>query len=96
MRLDYKGKYLFAFSDTHGMHRELSIPKDTDILICAGDVETDEYNFARFMEWYSNIPALLRLFVPGNMICHLTYIRLLRSKTDTEQCETFAEQWIFF
>jgi hypothetical protein len=23
MRLDYKGKHLFAFSDTHGMHRKL-------------------------------------------------------------------------
>lgn len=36
MKLEYKGKRLFAFSDTHGMHRELSIPKGTDILICAG------------------------------------------------------------
>lgn len=41
MVLDYKGKCLFAFSDTHGMHRKLSIPKDTDILICAGDVASD-------------------------------------------------------
>ena len=41
MRLDYKGKHLFAFSDTHGMHRKLSIPRGTDILICAGDVVSD-------------------------------------------------------
>ena len=66
MMIRYKGFNIFAFSDTHGKHKEVQIPPDTDILICAGDVETDEYNFARFMEWYSNIPALLRLFVPGN------------------------------
>lgn len=41
MRLDYKGKHLFAFSDTHDMHRDLSIPENTDILICAGDVVSD-------------------------------------------------------
>lgn len=41
MKIDYKGKQLFAFSDTHGMHRKLSIPQDTDILIYAGDVVSD-------------------------------------------------------
>ena len=48
----YKGFNIFAFSDTHGKHEEVQIPPDTDILICAGDVETDEYNFARFLEWF--------------------------------------------
>ncbi len=68
MRLDYKGKYLFAFSDTHGMHRELSIPKGTDILICAGDVVSDfqENELSDFFDWFSSCPAQLRLFVPGN------------------------------
>ena len=69
MRLDYKGKYLFAFSDTHGMHRELSIPKGTDILICAfGDVVSDfqENGLNDFFDWFSSCPAQLRLFVPGN------------------------------
>ena len=41
MRLDYKGKHLFAFSDTHGMHRDLSFPVFLDILICGGDVVSD-------------------------------------------------------
>lgn len=69
MRLDYKGKRLFAFSDTHGMHRKLSIPKGTDILICAfGDVVSDfqENGFNDFFDWFSSCPAQLRLFVPGN------------------------------
>ena len=68
MRLNYKGKRLFAFSDTHGMHRKLSIPKDTDILICAGDVVSDfqENGLSDFFDWFSSCSAQLRLFVPGN------------------------------
>ena len=68
MRLGYKGKHLFVSSDTHGMHRKLSIPKDTDILICAGDVISDfqEDGLSDFFDWYSSCPAQLRLFVPGN------------------------------
>ncbi len=41
MILDYKGKRLFAFSDTHGRHRDLIIPQSVNILICAGDVVSD-------------------------------------------------------
>lgn len=68
MRLDYKGKHLFAFLDTHGMHRKLSIPQGTDILICAGDVVSDfqEDGLSDFFDWFSSCPAQLRLFVPGN------------------------------
>ena len=68
MRLDYKGKRLFAFSDTHGMHRKLSIPKGTDILICAGDVVSDfqEDGLSDFFDRFSSCPTQLRLFVPGN------------------------------
>ncbi len=68
MRLNYKGKRLFAFSDTHGMHRKLSIPKGTDILICAGDVVSDfqEDGLSDFFDWFSSCPTQLRLFVPGN------------------------------
>ena len=68
MRLDYKRKHLFAFSDMHGMHRKLSIPKGTDILICAGDVVSDfqEDGLSDFFDWFSSCPTQLRLFVPGN------------------------------
>ena len=68
MVLDYKGKCLFAFSDTHGMHRKLSIPKGTDILICAGDVVAGfrENEMSDVFDWFSACLAQLRLFVPGN------------------------------
>ncbi|MGM9740794.1 MAG: hypothetical protein ACI3ZP_09350 [Candidatus Cryptobacteroides sp.] len=31
------GCKLFAFSDTHGSHRDLQVPENVDIVICAGD-----------------------------------------------------------
>ena len=68
MYFNYKGQSIFAFSDTHGMHRGLRIPSDIDILICAGDVISDfsEEGLKDFLSWYSNVPARLRIFVPGN------------------------------
>lgn len=66
MMIVYKGYRIFAFSDTHGMHEKLLIPSQIDILICAGDVETDSCNLRAFMKWYASVTAKLRLFVPGN------------------------------
>ena len=68
MVIDYKGHRIFAFSDTHGMYRRLSIPADADILISAGDA-CEGFNPADledFFAWYTSIPAKLRIFVPGN------------------------------
>lgn len=68
MTIEYKSHKIFAFSDTHGMYRWLSVPADADILICAGDA-CEGFNPADlkdFFDWYMAIPAKLRLFVPGN------------------------------
>lgn len=68
MIFSYKGHNIFAFSDTHGMYRLLSIPADADILISAGDA-CEGFNPADledFFAWYTSIPAKLRIFVPGN------------------------------
>lgn len=68
MTIDFKAHKIFAFSDTHGMYRRLSIPADADILICAGDA-CEGFNPADlqdFFVWYGTIPAKLRIFVPGN------------------------------
>ena len=59
---------LCAFADTHGMYRRLFVPKDADILICAGDA-CEGFNPADledFFTWYAAIPTMLRIFVPGN------------------------------
>lgn len=71
MLIDYRGHKVFAFSDTHGMYRRLTVPIDADIFICAGDA-CEGFNPADlkdFFEWYGAIPTKLRVFVPGNHDC---------------------------
>lgn len=72
MLIEYKNHKIFAFSDTHGLNARLDIPKDADILICAGDcLDEDDMcflhdDFLRFLNWYSHLDAKLKIFVPGN------------------------------
>lgn len=68
MVITIKGHKIFAFSDTHGMYRQLAIPTDADILICAGDAceGFNPVDLQDFFAWYTSIPAKLRIFVPGN------------------------------
>ena len=60
---------LFAFSDTHGNHRELQVPEDADIIIFAGDAVEDNLvgdEYDDFIEWFSALPCKWKIFVPGN------------------------------
>ncbi len=60
---------IFAFSDTHGNHRKISLPEEADILICAGDAVEDNLNgdeYDDFIEWFAAHTAKWKLFVPGN------------------------------
>ncbi len=68
MIIPFKNHKIFAFSDTHGMHSQLRIPSEADILICAGDgVEgIEEQELSDFLNWYAAQPAQLRIFVAGN------------------------------
>lgn len=68
MLIEYKGHKIFAFSDTHGMYRRLTVPNDADILICAGDAceGFSADSLTDFFEWLRCIPAKLRIFIPGN------------------------------
>lgn len=69
MVVSFNDKRVFAFSDTHGRHRGMRVPEDTDILICAGDVVEDDLKggeYDDFISWYSAFPAKWKLFVPGN------------------------------
>ncbi|MBR2931782.1 MAG: metallophosphoesterase [Rikenellaceae bacterium] len=64
-----KGKSFFAFADTHGNHWALQIPKDVDILICAGDAVEDNLNgdeYDDFIAWFAAQPAEWKIFTPGN------------------------------
>ena len=67
--MNYKGNTIFAFSDTHGRHRALQVPEETDILICAGDAVEDSLHggeYDDFMEWFAAQPGKWKIFDPGN------------------------------
>lgn len=59
MLFNYKGHRIFAFSDTHGMHRRLYIPESADILLCAGDVVSGigKDGFGDFFFWLLSHPV---------------------------------------
>lgn len=60
---------IFAFSDTHGRHRELRVPKNVDIVICAGDAVEDNLagnEYDDFIEWFTQLPCKWKIFIPGN------------------------------
>ncbi|GHV69284.1 hypothetical protein FACS1894199_17730 [Bacteroidia bacterium] len=68
MLIEFNDKKIFAFADTHGKHRDLVVPVDADILVCAGDVcdAGDEAQLVDFFAWFEALPARHKLFVPGN------------------------------
>ena len=60
---------IFAFSDTHGRHRELQVPENVHIVICAGDAVEDNIvgdEYEDFIEWFASLPCKWKIFVPGN------------------------------
>lgn len=72
MLIEYKNHKIFAFSDTYGLNDRLDIPKDADILICAGDCMKEDdmvyvdAEYLKFLNWYSHQDAKLKIYVPGN------------------------------
>ena len=68
MLFNYKEHRIFAFSDTHGMHKWLHIPEEADILLCAGDVVPGfgKDGMEDFFSWLLSHPAKLYIFVAGN------------------------------
>lgn len=69
IKIELNNQCLFAFSDTHGNHRKLQVPKDADIVICAGDAVEDNLKggeYDDFIEWFGGLDAKWKIFVPGN------------------------------
>ncbi len=67
--IQVNGKNIFAFSDTHGRHRDLQVPEGADIIICAGDAVEDDLKggeYDDFLEWFGAIPVKCKFFTPGN------------------------------
>ena len=60
---------VYAFADTHGNHRELKVPENVDIVICASDAVEDNLlggEYDDFIEWFASLPCKWKIFVPGN------------------------------
>ena len=69
MEFQINGINIYAFADTHGMHRKLVIPQKTDLLICAGDAVEDDLDpnaYTDFLDWFDKQPGSQKIFVPGN------------------------------
>ena len=69
MNLIINSRLIFAFSDTHGRHRELQVPENADIVICAGDAVEDNLvgdEYDDFIELFASLPGKWKIFVPGN------------------------------
>lgn len=57
-----------AFSDTHGLHRNVILPK-SDVLIFAGDLMTcgyKEYELIDFLDWFNECDAPNKIMIAGN------------------------------
>ena len=84
MYFKFKDINIFAFSDTHGRHKELRVPENVDIVICAGDAVEDNLagnEYDDFIEWFASLPCKWKVFVSGN---HELSFELDKAKTITD------------
>jgi Icc-related predicted phosphoesterase len=63
-----KKQQIFAFADTHGKHRKITVPDSVETVIFAGDAcnAGDHVQLMDFFAWFSTLPVKNKLFVPGN------------------------------
>lgn len=63
---------IWHISDTHGLHDQLTIPDNVDVVIHSGDASNshnpalNEHELHRFLAWFSALPMKHKIFVPGN------------------------------
>lgn len=50
---------VYAFADTHGSHRELQVPENVDIVICAGDAVEDDLLGGEYDDFIVTIATIL-------------------------------------
>lgn len=70
---------IWLFSDTHNKHKELTVPDNIDIAICAGDMGTykDPYmnlkDLNEGLEWFESLDIDTKIYSPGNHDTALDY-----------------------
>lgn len=63
---------IWAISDTHGLHDQLEVPKDVDMVIHAGDVGTyrnpqmNKSGVEDFCKWFDSLPIPYKVWIAGN------------------------------
>ena len=63
---------IWHISDTHGFHKQLTIPEGIDLVIHTGDCSNyrdpyqNEPEVRQFIEWYEQVPIPNKIFIPGN------------------------------
>lgn len=68
-------KTIFAFSDTHGHHRDLRVPENADVLKCAGDAVEDNLQsgeYEDFIDWFSSQKAKWKIFVGSTLFQNIS------------------------
>jgi Icc-related predicted phosphoesterase len=93
-----KGVRVCVLSDTHGIHRTLTLPPGVDVLVCCGDFSEDgtPEQCADFLEWFAAQPAAHRLLICGNHELELVEranhdAEVLRSKLSADGRVTYLQ-----
>lgn len=71
---------VFAFSDTHGHHRDLRVLENADILICSGDAVEDNLQggeYDDFIDWFSSQKAKWKIFVGSTLFQNISVFNQL-------------------
>lgn len=55
-------------SDLHNRHKQVSLPKKLDVIICSGDISGRgrESEVESFFKWWKNLPYQYKILVAGN------------------------------
>lgn len=66
--INLNNQNVFLFSDTHGKHRNVSVPEDVQIIIHCGDICNggNDDEILDFFNWYSDLKIPYKIFVNGN------------------------------
>lgn len=63
---------IWHISDTHGLHDQLVVPSDIDVVVHSGDATNSRAGWVnknemiRFVEWFAQLAIPQKIFVPGN------------------------------
>lgn len=62
------GLRIVAMSDTHGMHEQVQVPAEANVIVHAGDMTGHGSlpEFIAFLDWFAAQPHQYKLCVPGN------------------------------